>query len=89
MEKNYRLRLLSVQAAAMALNRINSAFAPSVIEGLQMVSSSDKRCRNREFLNFFLEGKKECMRLQPGRLCQNLYKNWIIKLPRPHKKEMR
>ena len=32
-------------AAAMALNRINSAFTASVIEGLQMVSKCDKKCR--------------------------------------------
>ncbi len=36
---------LSVQTVAMALNRINSALAPSVIGGLQMVSFSDKKRR--------------------------------------------
>jgi len=45
MLKNYRLEILSNQAAALALNRINSIFAPSVIEGLQALSSNDKKCR--------------------------------------------
>jgi hypothetical protein len=45
MLKNYRLEILSNQAAALALSRINSVFAPSVIEGLQTASFSDKKCR--------------------------------------------
>jgi hypothetical protein len=36
--------MISVQAAAMVLNRINSAYAPFVIEWLQTMSSGDKKC---------------------------------------------
>jgi len=59
MVKSYRLGIISQQAAAMVLNRINSAIAPSVIGGLQMASFGDKRCRNRGFFKLLdLEGKK-------------------------------